>query len=169
MFEFWYPFATGMVHSWADFDFHCCCFFNICFLFLIIGKVSYRVELTLMMWFLMFLIFDFCFLMFGKVSYRADFDDVILNVFNICFWYLIFVKVSYRAELKPKAETAVELLHHSKDKTCRQVHVFFLGQLFSQAFFFSGIFFSSIVLLGRFFAWRGTELFLQLSSSPLKF
>merc|ERR1719462_535247 len=29
-------------------------------------------------------------------------------------------KVSYRAELKPKAETAVELLHHSKDKTCRQ-------------------------------------------------
>ena len=64
---------------------------------------------------------------------------------------MIFVKVSYRAELKPKAETAVELLHHSKDNTCRQVHVFFLGQFFSQAFFFSGLFFSSIVLLGRFY------------------
>ena len=30
-------------------------------------------------------------------------------------------KVTYRAELEPKAATSVELLRHSKDKSCRQV------------------------------------------------
>ena len=93
---------------------------------LIFGKVCYRVELTLMMWFLMFLIFDFCF--------------------------LIFVKVSYRAELKPKAETAVELLHHSKDKTCRQVcSCFFSRALFLKYCFSRAFFSSSIVFLGHLF------------------
>ena len=101
------------------------------FWYLIFGKISYRVEPTLMMWFLMFSIFD--------------------------FWYLIFGKVSYRAELKPKAETAVELLHHSKDKTCRQVRTcFFLGQSFLKHIFLGHFFpkhcFSRAFFLKHYFS-----------------
>ena len=100
----------------------------------------------------------------------------------------MFVKVSYRAELKPKAETAVELLHHSKDKTCRQVRtcffsraffsqvlffqgIFFLKHCFSRTFFsqtlfFSGIFFSTIVFSWVFFLRKVQNYFFSCPLPP---
>ena len=39
-------------------------------------------------------------------------------------------KVTYRAELEPKAATTVELLRHSKDKSCRQVGNNLIGSMF---------------------------------------
>ena len=39
-------------------------------------------------------------------------------------------KVTYRAELEPKAATSVELLRHSKDKSCRQVKKNLIDSMF---------------------------------------